>query len=417
PPPPLPPAPLPPLFPPTLLPQAETAPAGGGFAKLNAQYPDDDYAFVTAAYHDILGRNNEAAAAARRQPSTLSEIEVEGMVMAIDAMAKVRREGGMMGGVYYAPRDAKTARDEGRKEVIASMLNSDEARHHTGFAESGLAPGVPIRLAYPDGRSVPFLFMSQATSYENPVPTYYKGGAAPLDEPLGFDKGIQGLVVWYLNNGTSKNPLASLTGSVGEAKDAAHYRLDQGSVAQAKLSRLGAMAFDEFYRGYRQMQDLNGNWIEPSIQQDDKWPELDVRLPSGHAKIQNEQDMTDYLAVRRAQVAKLIGELDPKLDPPYTFDTAQELLTVLDAGLAFARATKDGGQAVLMRSVPAATYGWYAHRDAGRAPERPDPALMKQAAGPRWKVESDAIAFAYADRAKADPTSWTTLNWRRYWLA
>ncbi|MDB5095887.1 MAG: hypothetical protein JWM80_308 [Cyanobacteria bacterium RYN_339] len=409
------------------VPPNQPATAGaGGFSTLNAQYPEDNRAFVTAAYHEILGRCDEATAAAANQPATLSEAEIAVGLQNIELMTQVRANGGDLNGVHYEPRPLNIARDEARKEAIASMVNSPEAAHHAGFAESGLVHGIPVGITGPDGSTQPLMWQSQALQSGSSSPSTYKGAPLPLDEPLNFDHGMD-FFAQYFNNGTSKNPLAQLQGSVGEASDAAAYRMYSGSPAFQELAQLGEMTFGDMYYGWNGKTADHGahegNGVL-ALGESDQYPELNVDLNQvvpGRAgqglpnKIRNEADMMGYMQARHDQMTGLIAKMDPAVDPPSSFDAAREALQVVDAALAFGKQTEHGGTAVLLHSVPEASVGWYPGRASGAGDRLSDDVPAGDAQQPKWKQISDYYAYEAAARAAEDPDSFYA-NWKQRWL-
>jgi hypothetical protein len=220
-------------------------------------------------------------------------------------------------------------REEARRAVIRSMVNSDESLAQQGAAYTGISYGTPIGLVTDvdgDGQNevAATTWWTRDLSPDNPIPRDRVGNPLGLNQPLSFEEGERQLLNTYFANNTSGNPLSAFAGGMGR------YALNAASPAAQQLIEIGQEMSNDFFF------------------------DLDTHLGTS-----DRQAHLDYVNQRIAQMEPLVAQLDPNIDAKSVIDASKQTLAVLKAAQSHMQATIGGGSAVLFQEIPGARPGWY----------------------------------------------------------
>jgi hypothetical protein len=233
-------------------------------------------------------------------------------------------------------------------------MQTEEFKTHAGEVANHMNLGYPLQVMGPDGKPFDFLWHSQATfQSRGDHPFYYGDQGLPLDRPVGFDEGNRFLENFFCN-GTS-------------AYDMMDRKLANTPQAQA-LAQIG----EDLYGAYwgRKDGDDAGKW-------------------------------TAFLTEQKAKLDDLVAK-HPELAPK-----AAETQAILGAGVAFMNATKGGGQAPLLQSVPGAKTGFYMTEPKGLNPRGPvdESVVPDDGVTPRYAQIGQYYARQTYAQQVDDPTS------------
>jgi hypothetical protein len=253
--------------------------------------------------------------------------------------------------------ETRMPKDQARQELVKSFLASPEAKVRLGEKVASLHEGNPILISI-NGRDVPFLWRSQTTlGAAGDRARYYSGADLPLDGPLGFKDGMHFLEEFF-DNGTS-------------ALDITDRKYLGNSPNAAKVAQVGNDLYGYFWG----------------------WNGGENKDPS---------QVVAYLTQQRETLQALV------VDDPVLKEKTSRALTVLEAGIDFARKTGHGGTAEFLKSLPGAKEGWYKNGDPTGQPVAIDPVTVPVTNRPRYADIMDHYATSYYEAALKDPRSPTS---------